>query len=483
MTTADSPAGNDIPNSGSTGVTIAARMDRLPITRTHRRATVAIGFGLFFDIYEIFLAGVLGTVLQKDLKLGTDALDLLLGSAFLGMFLGALFFGRIADRLGRRRAFLLSLGVYSFFSLLAAFSVGPVMLVLCRFFAGLGIGAEPPISDTYLGDLLPARRRGRYTAWAYTLSFVGVPAAGFLAHWLVPINTFGDIAGWRWMFVFGALGAVVVFALRTGLPESPRWLEAVGRRDEAERVVAGFEAEALAQDGTLATPSAEAGVPVRSGRISELFVPPYRNRTLMMVVFHIFQTLGYYGFGTLVPIVLVAKGFPIVQSLLFSAVTYLGYPVGAALSLPIVERIERKYLVISSAIGMALFGLAFGFSAATWEILVCGFIYTALSNLFSNAYHIYQAEIFPTTLRGTATSSTYSLSRLASGLMPFVLLPLLKGSGSGALFSVVAAAMAVVAVDVAVLGPRATGRRLEIVNTDAAADTVDAADPADQPTS
>jgi len=445
--------------------TVAARMDRLPITRGHRLATVAIGFGLFFDIYEIFLAGVLGSVLSKDFHLSASMLSLVLSSAFLGMFIGALTLGRLADRVGRRRSFLLSLGIYSAFSLLSAFSVGPVMLVITRFLAGVGIGAEPPISDTYLGDLLPPQHRGRFTAWAYTLSFLGVPAAGFLARWLVPTAPLG-FAGWRWMFVIGALGAVIVFALRTGLPESPRWLEAVGRHDEAEAVVARFEAQARAEGNVLPEPSTDRVVAApEAGALRNLFVPPYGRRTLMMAVFHVLQTWGYYGFGTLVPLVLVAKGFPVVQSLLFSAVTFIGYPVGSALSIPIVERVERKFLVMGSVLAMAVFGLAFGYSSTTWVILVCGFLYTAISNLFSNSFHIYQAEIFPTQLRGTATSGTYSLSRLSSAAMPFILLPLLHHAGAGALFAVVAAALVIVALDIGLLGPRTTGRALEAVNT------------------
>ncbi|GHF39424.1 putative MFS transporter [Amycolatopsis bartoniae] len=447
-------------------MTIAARMDRLPVTRRHRVATVAIGLGLFFDLYEIFLAGVLGSVLEKHFHLGKSELALLLASAFLGMFVGAVAFGRIADRLGRRRAFLLSLGTYSLFSLLAAFSTGPVMLVVMRFLAGLGIGAEPPVSDTYLGDLLPPKHRGRYTAWAYTLAFLGVPAAGFLGRWLVPEAPLG-FDGWRWMFVLGALGSLIVFALRTRLPESPRWLAAVGREREAEEIVARFERDA----GELPEPVENPVVPAESGRLRELFVPPYRRRTAMMAVFHVLQTMGYYGFGTLAPIVLVAKGFPVVQSLLFTALTYLGYPIGSAVSLPLVERVERKFLVLGSAVLMAVFGIAFGLASASWLIVACGFLYTTASNLFSNAFHIYQAEIFPTALRGTATSGTYALSRLASGVLPFVLLPLLNSAGAGVLFTVVAAAMVLVVVDVGLFGPRTTGRVLEAVNSRVGATT------------
>ncbi|HEX3731985.1 MAG TPA: MFS transporter, partial [Mycobacteriales bacterium] len=309
---------------GSTGeateyLDCAARMNRLPITGQHRWAVVAIGLGLFFDFYEIFLAGVLGSVLGKDFHLSKSLLPLLLSSAFAGMFLGALTLGRLADRLGRRRAFLISLGMYSVFSLLGAFSVGPVMLVVTRLLAGIGIGAEPSVSDTYLSDLLPPRLRGRYTAWAYTLGFLGVPAAGFVARWLVPAAPLG-IAGWRWMFALGALGAVLVFLLRTALPESPRWLESVGRAKEADVVVKRFEEQARAEGSVLPKPVAEQVAPPADTRLRTLFVAPYRRRTLMMAVFHLLQTWGYYGFGTLVPLILVAKGYPIAQSLLFSAV-------------------------------------------------------------------------------------------------------------------------------------------------------------------
>jgi MFS transporter, putative metabolite:H+ symporter len=462
------------PDGAVDAAAIAARMDRLPVTSTHRRATVAVGLGLFFEFYEVFLAGVLSGVLVGEFGLTKDSLPPVLASTFIGMFLGALVLGRVADRIGRRGAFLLNLGVYSVFSLLGAFSPGALWLMATRFLAGIGLGAEPPLADTYLTDVLPPRRRGRYVAWAYTLAFVGVPVVGFLAHGIAEAPILG-IAGWRWMFVLGALGAIVVFLLRRGLPESPRWLASVGRVDEADRIVRRFEEEALAA-GPLAEPEptapstpASTTVVVRPRRrgadLRELLRGgPIGRRTGMMVVFHVFQTIGYYGFGTMVPLVLAAKGFPVSQSLLFTGLTFVGYPVGSALSLPLVERFERKHLVIGSVLAMAVFGLAFGFSTGMVPILVFGFLYTAVSNVFSNAYHIYQAEIFPTRLRSTATGGTYALSRLTTAAMPFVLVPVLAAAGVGVLFGIICAAMLIVAADVALLGPRTTGRRLEAVS-------------------
>ncbi|WP_028938523.1 MFS transporter [Pseudonocardia spinosispora] len=453
--------------AGTSTGTIAARMDRLPVTRTHRMATVAIGLGMFFDIYEVFITPVLSSVLTKEFALSKAALTPILASTFIGMFLGALVMGRVADRLGRRRAFLLNLGLYSVFSLLGAFSPDPIWLMVTRFIAGIGLGAELPLADTYLTDLLPARKRGRFIAWAYTVSFVGVPFVGFLAHALVDKTVFG-VDGWRWIFVIGSLGAIVVFLLRRGLPESPRWLESVGRGDEAEQITVRFEDEARADGHTLDEPGAPAPVvPAARGLegLRVLLRPPFGKRTGMMVVFHVFQTIGYYGFGTMVPLVLAAKGYPVGQSLLFTALVWLGYPVGSALSLPLVERFERKFLVIGSVILMAIFGLAFGFSNAMTPILVFGFLYTAISNVFSNGYHIYQAEIFPTAVRSTAASGTYAVSRLATAAMPFVLVPVLNDFGAGAVFGVVCAAMVIVAVDIALLGPRTTGRTVESVSS------------------
>src|SRR5262245_4761300 len=228
-----------------TGRSIAARLNRLPPTATHRSATFIAGIGSFFDLFDIFLAGVLAAVLTGQFHLDRVVLPAVLGSAFAGMFFGATFLGGFADRRGRRTAFLVNLGVYSLFTLVGAFSVNAPMLIASRFLAGVGIGAELPLVDTYLSELLPAGLRGRYTAWAYTLGFFGIPAAGFLGRCLVPRAPLG-VAGWRWLFVAGSLGAAVIWAMRAKLPESPRWLESVGRLEEAEVITARMEREAEA---------------------------------------------------------------------------------------------------------------------------------------------------------------------------------------------------------------------------------------------
>jgi len=266
---------------------IAARLNRLAPTRAHREATVVAGIGTFFDIFDIFLTGVLSTVLVEEFHLGRSVLPPILASSFVGMFVGAWTLGWIADRVGRRAAFLVNLAIYSGFTLAGAFSSSATMLIFTRFMAGIGIGAELVLVDTYLGELLPPSHRGRYTAWAYTLGFLGVPAAGFLARVLVPTAPFG-VAGWRWMFVAGSLGAVIVWGLRARLPESPRWLASVGRLDEADAIVTRFEREAHSLPPVPAALEAPAGLETAGLRL--VFGPAYRGRMAMLCVLQIFPT-------------------------------------------------------------------------------------------------------------------------------------------------------------------------------------------------
>jgi MFS transporter, putative metabolite:H+ symporter len=443
---------------------IAARLNRLPITRTHRTIVAIAGIGTFFDLFDIFLAGVLGTILTEQFALSRVALPAVLGSGFLGMFVGAVSLGTLADRVGRRRSFLVTLGIYSLFTLAGAFATSAGVLIVLRFAAGIGIGAEPPLVDAYLGEMLPPHARGRYSALAYTFGFLAVPIVGLLARVLVPLAPFG-IAGWRWLFVAGGLGGAIVWVLRRQLPESPRWLESAGRIEEADAIARQLEAEA-SRHGTLSPPVDGERPIARSAGPFALFAREYRRRTLVLCVFHLFQTVGYYGFGTLVPIILAAKGFTVVHSLTYTTLVLIGYPVGSALSVPIVERVDRRWMIVGGAVLMAVFGVALGFAASPLWIVASGFSYTVVSNVFSNAFHVFQAEIFPTFMRTTAAGTAYALSRLSSAAMPFVLLPVLNDRGAPAMFGVVALAMLVVIVDIGLFAPSTTGRTLEQVATE-----------------
>jgi putative MFS transporter len=211
---------------------------------------IVVGLGSFFDLYEVFLGGVLGAVLTDQWHLSTNEKSFVIASAFMGMFVGAIVLGIAADRFGRRRMFLLNLGLYSLFSLLTAFAPDLGAFLVLRFLCGVALGAELTLVDTYLSEFLPRLGRGRYIACAYTIGFCGVPVAAFLGGRFVADERL-LIDGWRWLLIFGALGALIVWILRSRLPESPRWLLAQGRAEEAEAIVAGAESAVAAVRGPL----------------------------------------------------------------------------------------------------------------------------------------------------------------------------------------------------------------------------------------
>lgn len=309
------------------------------------------------------------------------------------------------------------------------------------------------------------------TAWAYTIGFLGVPIAALLGGRFVARHEILGIDGWRWLLILGGLAAVFVLAVRSMLPESPRWLEIRGRHAEA-RVVVESIVEAVGADvGPLDVIPDGRGGASRHGedevrRVTDVLriaFRDYRSRSVMLIIFQVLQTVAYFGFGTLAPLVLVHKGFHVTESLAYSALSFAGYPLGSLVSVPLVERFERKHLIIASALAIAVFGVVFAAASSVAVIVAAGFLLTAVSNVFCNAFRIYQAEIFPTAIRSTASGAAYSLSRAASAVLPFIAVPLLTAFGPVVVFAGSAVLIVLLCVDVAVLGPRSTGLDLETV--------------------
>ncbi|MER5178245.1 MFS transporter [Streptomyces sp. NPDC002896] len=459
------PQPSPTPVSPSIAASAAARLDRLPAGRWHRRITFIVGIGAFFDLYEIFLGGVLAAALAEPWSLTSTQKSMVIASAFLGMFVGANVLSVLADRFGRRLMFLVNLGGYSLFSLLAATAPNLEWLLVLRLLSGIGLGAELVLVDTYLAEFLPRAVRGRYIAYAYTFGFVGVPVAALFGARVVASRELLGIEGWRWLLIAGALGAAFIQLMRTRLPESPRWLSVHGRQEEAQCIVTDIENRVREERGgtelppvPLADEQPERRIPLR-----EMFRGEFRRRTVMWWIFQVLQTVSYYGFGSLAPIVLASKGFTVTTSLGYAALSFLGYPIGSALSIPLIDRIERRTLIVASALGIGVCGLVFGFAESSAVIVVAGFLLTVCSNVFSNAFHVYQTEIFPTGLRSSAIGIAYSLSRLTSVILPFVALTVLEDLGAAAVFTGSAVLVVLLCLDVALLGPRSTGRSLDHV--------------------
>jgi len=446
------------PYPASSVAAVAARLERLPLSGFHRRFITLISLGGWFDFFDIFMMAYLGAALQQSGFMSREEFGLTLAAGFVGMFFGTVLFGMGSDRFGRRTAFIFMLLIYSLFTLLGAFAPDAHWLMAARLLAGVGIGAELVVIDTYVTEMMPSRVRGRYVAITQVVGFTAIPAVAFLSRWLVP--THWQLDGWRWVMIIGATGAVLVWWLRRALPESPRWLESQGRHAQAEAIMSAIEAEVERDTGPLPKPAASPPLPTATPRVAELMRPAYRNRTLLLLGFHLLQTIGIYGFANWAPTFLLSQGKSLGQSLEYGFWIALVSPVGPVLGLLTTERFQRRSALVALPLLMAATGFLFPLAESGLEIVGVGAAITIFSYWFSAVLHAYQAELFPTRLRATGVGFTYSLSRLSAAFSS-VLIGALLPYGVMAVFMFTGGAMVLCALLVAALGPKTNAVALE----------------------
>ncbi len=465
--------------------TIAERIERLPLGKFHRRFIALVSLGNFFDLYDIFIVAYIGAALQQSGFLTLRQFTFFVAAGFLGMFVGTVVFGMGSDRMGRRSAFILLLLIYSVFTFADAFAPNAMWLIVLRFFAGVGIGAEIVVIDTYVTEVVPGRARGRYVAITQVAGFCAVPVAAVLSRLLVPTHYL--MSGWRWVMVIGASGALLTWWFRRRLPESPRWLESRGRVAEADAVMSALEGESFTPGkekteraelrhadrtgaGAESVPGSFATLRMTDeevakrgaerGSFGELWRGPYLSRTVMLVIFQALQTIGFYGFANWAPTFLWKRGVSLLHSLEYTLLIALVSPLGPLLAAWTSDRWERKWTIVVLALLVAGLGLGFGNSIAPVAVVGFGALLTLANYWFSAAFHAYQAEMFPTRLRATGVGFTYSWSRLSAAFTS-ILIGAVLVHGVPAVFAVLAVAMILVATVVGVMGPRTNGLVLE----------------------
>ncbi|MDR2374034.1 MAG: MFS transporter [Bifidobacteriaceae bacterium] len=451
------------------------RLDALRFNRLHGRLVWGSGLGWAMDAMDVGLISFILVALPESWQVTAADKSAIASAGFAGMAIGASLGGLVADRLGRRQVFALTLLVYGLATGASALAWGVGALIALRFVVGLGLGAELPVASTLVSEFSPPRIRGRVIVWLEAFWAVGWTAAALIGYYVAaPAGVFGA-AGWRWALLIGAAPALYAVFVRRSLPESIRFLESKGRFDEAEAAVQAFEAAArpparaaqgqpagtghlsdavATASGNGAAPRDDAGgdpdagdefKPVKA-KPSALFSGGMARRTAAIWAVWFCVNFAYYGAFTWLPSLLVADGQTVTKSLGYTLIITLAQLPGYACAAWLIERWGRRLTLTVFLVGSAAAAALFSQAGADWAVVAAGMALSFFNLGAWGALYAITPEIYPTPLRGTGAGAAAGFGRVASIVTTLATLPLHQALGTAWVFAIFAAFFVIAAL-------------------------------------
>ncbi len=417
-----------------------------------------VGLGWMFDAMDQGMVSGVIAAINLDWGLDKYQLSWLTSSGIFGMILGAALSGAISDRIGRRTVILYTLLIYSIGSFLCGLATDYWTLSLFRFITGFGLGGELPAASTLVSEISPIKSRGRNVIILESFWAWGWIAASMVAFLVIPAF------GWRMAFFVGALPALFAALLRFKVPESPRYLEVNGKREEAERIVEELERSAGVESVKDDTPSK--GIEKRPWyeEFKMLWKRENLRSTAVLWVIWFGINFGYYGFVLWTPSLLTDQGFDIVKSFGFTVIMCIAQLPGYFSAAYLVERWGRKPTLIVYFFGTAAAAWFFGHADSEMTILLAGCLLYFFALGAWGCVYSYTPEVYPTDVRGSGTGWASAFGRIGAFIAPFIV-PILYSSfgteyGFVLVFAVLSAAFAMVAIVIAIFGRETKGMSL-----------------------
>jgi len=426
-------------------------LDEAKISPLHIKIISLIAAGYFFDVIDYIVQGSLFPDMIKSGFATPGGAAAIVSATTIGMFIGTCAQGEFTDRFGRRFIYQFNLLLFGIFTILGAFAPNIELLVVCRFIAGLGLGAEQPLCFAYAGEYSPKLIRGRILA---IIHFIG----GAMV-W--PISTlfvlaFRDKIGWQGVWICFGIGALIVWVLRFALPESPRYLATHGRGQDALDV--------LGKLGISTPPLSTLSTGAASNTKSDPFAVVFKQYPVRviagMICFSAFFGVAI-GLGGWLPSIMVDKGFTITKSLTYTLAMNFAVPCASICMMYTLDKYGRKVTSVCAFVGAGIMAIVFANAQSDMQLLVAGFIMIFFVQVAGNAMQIFASEVFPTNARASGFGWAAGVGRLATaGIFPAILW-VRTGYGLTTVFVCLAIVLVIAAFAVTQLGPEAKQKGLD----------------------
>lgn len=437
---------------------VLERLEALPLGRFHYKLLLVTGLGWLFDSMDTGLIAFILPVLAKEWGLAPGQMGLIGSIGLIGMALGAVVSGTIADRIGRKKVFTITVLLYSIASAFCALSWNYESLLVFRFLVGFGLGGELPVAATLVSEYAPSRVRGRFIVLLESFWGLGWIVAACIAYFFIPLY------GWRMAFLIGALPALYVCLIRMHMPESVRYLLAHGRVGEARQIVVSLERQLHVPVAPFVSEKETVPV-VAKASFRELWKKPFASRTIMLWLVWFGINFSYYGIFMWLPSLVFQQGFTVVKTFEYVLIMTLAQLPGYYCAAWLVDKIGRKYTLSAFLLFSGVASYFFGHASTAAALMMWGSVMSFFNLGAWGVLYTYTPEQYPTAIRALGSGWAAGFGRFGGMAAPMMVGALLARSfGFASVFYMFALVFAAVAVIVMSLGVESKQKDLESIS-------------------
>ncbi|MGN4426574.1 MFS transporter [Bacillus cereus group sp. MYBK30-1] len=382
------------------------------------------GLGWLFDAMDVGMLSFVIVALQKDWGLSTQEMGWIGSINSIGMAVGALVFGILSDKIGRKSVFIITLLLFSIGSGLTALTTTLAMFLVLRFLIGMGLGGELPVASTLVSESVEAHERGKIVVLLESFWAGGWLIAALISYFVIPKY------GWKVAMVLSAVPALYALYLRWNLPDSPRFEKVEKRPSVIENIKSVWSGE-------------------------------YRKATIMLWILWFCVVFSYYGMFLWLPSVMVLKGFSLIKSFQYVLIMTLAQLPGYFTAAWFIERLGRKFVLVTYLIGTACSAYVFGIADSLTALIVAGMLLSFFNLGAWGALYAYTPEQYPTVIRGTGAGMAAAFGRIGGILGPLLVGYLVASQASLSLiFTIFCGSILIGALAVVILGQETKQREL-----------------------